>query len=98
MTYGDLRVVRLGSAARHEVLAIGEVDDLGVALGERAALVPGVDLDGSSSGKSQQEAKKSECLHLDCQRLRGFVMLGRCPRCVDGCERRCPDNSMLAEK
>lgn len=72
--YGDLRVVDGVGAARHGGDAVGEVDDLGVALGQRAALVSGVDLDGRGGGQSQKEGNGSEGLHVDglfgmCERM-----------------------------
>ncbi len=78
--YGDLRVVDGVGAARHGGDAVGEVDDLGVALGQFAALVSGVDLDrgvdldGRGGGQSQKEGNGSEGLHVDglfgmCERM-----------------------------
>lgn len=55
----------VGDTARHGVPAVGEVDDLGVAFGERAALVSRVHLEGRGGGQSQEEGEGCEGLHVD---------------------------------
>ena len=61
--YGDLRIVRLGRAARGQAAAVGEVDDLGVALLERERVLGGGDGHGGGSGESQEEGEGAEGLH-----------------------------------
>lgn len=68
-TYADLRVVDSGGTARHGRDAVGEVYNLGVAFGERAALVSGVHLEGGSGSQSQDDSQSSEKLHGNCQEV-----------------------------
>ena len=63
-TYDNLGVVCLRRAARDQVPAVGEVDDLGVALLERARL-PGGDAEGRGGGESHQEGEGSKSLHVE---------------------------------